>query len=69
MDSGGNDRWVMRRVDNPVDLEPTGWEMLTKGRRMRYYSAFHTSGKLLTWALLAAVALFLGCIGLIILVL
>jgi hypothetical protein len=67
MDSSGDERWEMRRVDNPLDLEPTAWEVLTKGRKMGYYSAFHTRGKLIAWGLLGAVALFMGGIALIIL--
>jgi hypothetical protein len=62
----GPDRWL-GRVDDPLDLEPTGWERLTKGPRMGYYSAFHTRGKAFTLGLLAAVGLFMGGILLIIL--
>ncbi len=55
------------RVDNPLDLEPTNWELLTRGPKLGYYSAFRTRGKAFTWGLLAAVALFMGGILLIIL--
>ena len=64
-DPGRHD-WDLGRVDNPLDLEPTNWELLTKGPRMGYYSAFHTQGKRFTWGLLGAVALVMGSILLII---
>jgi hypothetical protein len=56
----GKDRGWVGRVDNPLDLEQTAFERLTKGPKLGNYSAFHTRGRRFTWLLLAAVALAMG---------